>query len=385
MCMVPSNLRAALLAVTLGSLLVCSSVVTGAAVASQQPTPEQPAQMTQPPTDANDSSAPDDDAVVETFRDRFTSIETVVMTVETDMQMNDDRSMSTEQRLWVDYENDRARIEREFNGTETITVRNESETVVYSADENTLSTFNNTGSVGSRTMVSGMVNNSELSYETTERLDGERTYRLDVTPTDSGAMAISDSVEATLWIDTETYFPEKFHVVSDSEDFDYEMTGEFRNVTLNEPIPDSQFEIDVPDDAEKPDYASNMDTYDSLTAVEDGTEHTVPDPDVPDAYSFTEATVFNTSDHHSVNLRYESDEGDTIGVTASDVTEFDEDARDSFETVVVNGHSAYYAEFELGGNTTSSLMVTCSDTTYTVYGDLSKSETIDIAESLDCE
>jgi len=382
--MVPDNLRAALLAVTFGSLLVCSSVVTGAAVASQQPTPEQSVQTTQSSADGNDSSAPDGDAVVETFRDRFASIETVVMTVETDMQLNDDRSRTTEQRLWADYENNRIRIERESNGTETVTVRNESKTVIYNADENTVSTFDNSGSVGSRTMVNGILNNTELTYETTERLDGEQTYRLSVTPNES-AMAGPDSVETTLWIDTETYFPEKFHSVSDSENFDYEITGEFRNVTVNEAIPDSRFEIDVPDDAEKPDYASNMETYDSLTAVEDGTDHTVPDPDVPDAYSFTEATVFNSSDHHSVSLRYESDDGDTIRVSASGAMEFDEDERDSFETVVVNGHSAYYTEFEFGGNTTSSLMVTCGDTTYTVYGDLSKSETIDIAESLDCE
>jgi len=383
--MVPSNLRAALLAVTFGSLLVCSSVVTGAAVASQQPTLEQPAQTTQPPADANNSSAPDDDAVVETFRDRFTSIETVVMTIETDIQVNDNRSMSTEQRLWVDYENDRVRSEIDFNGTETVTVRNESKTVMYNAEENTVSTFNNTGSVGSPNMIRGILNNSELTYEATERLNGEQTYRVSVTPTDANAMARFDSVEATLWIDAETYFPEKFHAVTDSDDSGYEMTTRFRNVTLDEAIPDSRFEIDVPDDAEKPDYASNIETYDSLTAVEESTNLTVPNPEVPEAYNFEEGTVFNGSDYRSVSLRYESDDGETIRVSARGATEYDYDEQDSFETVAVSGHYAYYTEFDYDGNTTSSLVLPCEDTTYSVHGGLSKSGTIEIAESLDCE
>ena len=379
--MVPDDLRTALLAVTFGSLLVSSSVVAGAAATSLQPTPEQPAQTSQS-HGASTPSAPDAEAVVEQFRDRMASLDTVVLTMESEVQTNGNQTTTAEQRLWVDYQNDRIRTERETNQSETITVRNQSKTVIYNVGENTVSTFNNTSNVTAGIPLDRTLNTSKLSYAGTDQIDGERTYRLNVTPASRSAMSDSRSVDATLWIDAETYFPQRIHIATDGDNIEYETTSRFQNVTLNSSIPDDQFTIDIPDDAEKPGYESNMETYESLSALRNGTSHTVPEPDLPEAYSFEQARVFDSSDYHSITLQYEAANNETVTISTRSPTAVEYDDVERYEEVDVDGHTAYFTEFEFGGATTAVLTLSRDNATVSIVGDLSKSETIETAESL---
>jgi len=381
--MVPDELRTAAVAVTLGALVVCSGIGTGAAALADGSTaPVQPTETTPTPDDATDSS-PSGDEVVETFRERIGSLETVVMTVETNVTVDGDRTMSTEKRAWVDYENDRVRSETETDRTETITVRNESWTVTYDVKNEQVNRFEHDGETGPRTTVDRMLNSSDLSYEGRETRDGEAVYRLGVEPTNTESM--SGSVDATVWVDTETYFPEAVHVETDSENFDYEMDAQFRNVTLNASIPDDRFSIDIPEDAEEPDYSTpERTTYDSLSALRDGTNRSVPDPDVPDAFDFEEGSVVEGDDYHSITLQYADDE-DTLHVSKRPAIDYDYGESDRYEAVTVGDHTGYYTEFEYNGTTTSVLVLPCADTSYSLFGDLSKAESVDVAESLACE
>ncbi|WP_175452955.1 DUF2092 domain-containing protein [Halorientalis regularis] len=348
---------------------------------SLQSTPEQSAQTSGAP-DASQPPAPDAEVVVETFRDRMASLDTVVLTMESEVQMNGNQTTTAEQHLWVDYQNDRIRTERETNQSETITVRNQSKTVIYNAAENTVSTFNNTGNVTTGIPLDRTLNTSKLSYVGTEQIDGEQTYRLNVTPANASAMPDTQSVDATLWIDTETYFPQQIHIATDGENFKYETTSRFQNVTLNTSIPDDQFTIDIPDDAEKPGYESNMETYESLSALKNGTSHTVPEPDMPESYSFEQARVFDSSDYHSVTLQYEAANNETVTISTRDSTEVNYEDVERYDEVDVGGHTAYYTEFEFGGSSTAALTLPRDNSTVSIVGDLSKSETIEIAESI---
>jgi len=388
--MVPDTLRTATVAVLFSALVVFSGIGTGAAAIADGSTDAEqhattPADATDGAADddANDSAPPAGDEVVERFRERLGSLETAVMTVETNVTVDGGRTTSTEQRTWVDYENDRLRSETETDRTETITVRNESWTVTYDVENERVHRFENDGDAGPRTTVDRLLNSSDLGYEGRERLDGEATYRLSVEPTNTGSM--SGSVDATVWVDTETYFPEAAHVETDSESFDYEMDAQFRNVTLNASIPADRFTIDVPEDAEVPDYSTpERTTYDSLSALRNGTNRSVPDPDVPAAFDFEEGTVVEGDDYHAITLRY-TDGDERLHVSKRPAIDYDYGESDTYETVSVGDHTAYYTEFEYNETTTSVLVLPCADTTYSLFGDLSREESVDLAESLACE
>lgn len=385
--MVPDNLRAALIAVTFGALVVASGVTGAAAMTDQSPTAQQQVEQTENTTadaDERTDSSSDGEEVIETFKERVSSLDTLVMTYETNVTLNDNRTMTTHKKLWVDYENDRIRTETETDRTETITVRNESKTVTYDVENNQVNRFDNAGETDPRTTIDRLLNNSELSYEGRESLDGEQTYRLDVTPTNTDG--IDGSVDATVWLDTDTHFPVKMATSIDSGESNYDMTAQFRNVTLNEPIPDERFTIDVPDDAEEPDYSMpDRSAYDSLSTLKDNTNRSVPEPDVPDAYSFEKGQVVEGDDYHSVSLRYATEDGDNLHVATRSVTGFDYGDSDQFDTVDVGDHTGYYTDYEYNGNTTSILVLDCDDKSHSLSNQLSKEEIIDIGESLDCE
>lgn len=386
--MVPDNLRAALMAATFGSLVVLSGVGIGGVVAAQQPSEHvqspQPTQLSTVDPGGENESSPSGDEVVERFEERIESLETLAMTYETNVTVDENTTLTTTQTIWADYENDRIRTERETNQTHTITVRNETGTVTYDVENNQVNRFNTSGDMSQLTPVDGLVNDTEITYEGRERLDGQETYRLSVTPNTSNEL--SGSLNVTVWLDTETYYPTTVTSELEGGDHDYEMTAQLRNVTLNEPIDDDRFTIDVPEDAEEPDYSvPEVTNYDSLSALRDDTNRSVPSPDVPDTYSFEQGYVTNGDDYHSITLRYTNDDDETLHVVKRPATEYDFDESDQYERIGVGNATGYYSEYEFDGNTTSVVVLPCEDTTYSVSGDLSRHGTVDVAESLTCE
>lgn len=387
--MVPDNPRATLTAVAIGTLVLLSSIgAGGAAIAQQPPAVDRPAHDVQlTPSDAtdvndsNDSTAPDGDEVVEQLKDRLASLDTIVVTYETTMR-SDDRTTTSERKLWIDRENNRVRTEAETNRTTRITVRNESAIVTYDVENNRVSRIDRDGETTPRTLIEPLVNGSELTYEGRERIDGEIAYRLDVEP--SNALG-SDSTDVTLWLDPETYFPTRVTTVSGSGDAEFTSTVRIRNVTLNEPIPDDRFTIDIPDDAERRDYSTpDRTTYDSLASLQEETDGPGPAPDVPDAYTFEEGVVTAGADHDSITLRYAAGD-EYLHVVKRPASGYDLAESDTFRAVDVGNDTAYYTEYEFDGDTTAVVVLPCGDVTYSVSGPLSKGESLGIAESLGCE
>jgi len=387
--MVPDNLRGALVAVTLGSLVALSGVGIGGVVAAQQPSDDVPStQLIHAPSDGpdetNDTSTPTGDEVVERFEERIESLESVVMAYETNTRINGNTTRTSERRMWVDYENDRVRTEWETNRTHVITVRNESRMVSFDVENNQVNRFNVSADMGHVTPVNTLVTDTEITYEGRDRVDGEETYRLTMTSTNASDPL--GSVNVTVWLDTDTYFPTVVTSELDDGEHDFEQTTRFRNVSLNASIPDDRFTLDVPDNATEPEQSlPNVEEYDSLSSLREDTNQSVPSPDVPDTYTFNQGYVIAGDEYHSVTLRYVTDDDESLTVVKHPPMEYNISESDRYETIDVGNHTGYFIEYEYDGNTRSVVVLSCENTTYHVSGDRSKDETVSVADSLTCE
>ncbi|WP_276257932.1 DUF2092 domain-containing protein [Haloglomus litoreum] len=380
--MVPATTRAALTAVALGTLVLLSGVGASATVAQQPPAVDRPTHDGQLTTaSVNDSTVPDGEEIVERFEQRLVSLETVVMRYEMTMRFGN-RTTTTERKLWVDRENDRIRTETETNRTDLTTVRNETAIVTYDAESNQVRRIERSSETTPKTLIGPLVNGSELTYEGRERVGGEPTYRLDAEPTNSAG---SGSIDVTLWLDQETYFPTRIATVTETGGDEVTTTIRIRNVTLNEPIPDDRFTIDVPKDADRREHSvPDRSTYDSLPALRENTARSVPEPDIPDAYTFEEGVVTTGADGDSVSLQYAAGD-ESFRVVTRPATGYDLGEVEALEEVDIGNETGYYTEYEYGGATTAVLVLPCENATHSIYGDLSKDASIDIAESFGCE
>jgi len=398
----PDTLKAPLVAVLLGALLVLAGVTTGAVQIPQQETATDPQPTPTPTEDPTDEGEDDDesttattqntenltgDRILSTFQNRSDSLETLVMTAETNITTDDNETHSSEKKIWVDYENERIRTERTSDYGETITVRNESTTVTYNVEENSVSRFNS--SVTDRqfdpTGLERLSNNSDATFEGREQLDGEETYRLSLEPNMTGT-PVTGSVTITVWLDAETYFPKQTHSAVSSENYSFETTQQYRNVSLNESLSDDRFSIDVPDDAEEPSSSDfDMTSYESLSNLKANATQNVPSPDLPANYSFESGYIVEDGDDFSLTLRYTAGENETVTVSQRSGDGFNFSESEDFESVDVGNQTGWYNEYDTDASTVAMVAWDCDGNRYTVSGPLEKSETIDLAESIRCE
>jgi len=365
------DLRPSRLVATFGALLLVSSAVTGAAAVA--------APIGSTPTDDGPSDVSDvsGEEIVDTFEERVDSIDTLVMTKTTKMTMDGNQTSTTETKLWADFETDRIRREvvESSSGSETITVRNETGTITYRPDENQYNTYDVSSNVS--TMVTRMVGSAEFEYEASETVDGNEVYRLRAIPNTTADR--NADVTGTVWVDTETYFPTKVTVDTDTERMNYTMTMQFSNVSLNDDLSDSRFTIDIPANASEPEPQHHeRHTFDSLSDVRSEAEMSVPSPEVPDGYEFESAYLSEGDDYSVVRLRYTNGSDGDVSLSKRSDTGYNYSDNDVFEAVDIGNRTGWYNEFD--GN--SILIWESANHTYTLYGDISKSETIEIAEPI---
>jgi hypothetical protein len=107
--------------------------------------------------------------------------------------------------------------------------------------------------------------------------------------------------------------------------------------------------------------------------------------EVPDGYSFQNATVTTINNNTSVSLQYTNGSGDPINdslsVSISTArSEQQANASEFGQNVSIDGQSGTYVEAGDGGIVT----FTTDDLRYTISGPFSQDELISIAESIDC-
>lgn len=372
------------LSVALSLLLVASTGAIGAAAAA--PTDSGASAEADAQTTAPDETNLTAEEILAAHQDRVESMETVSMTVHSNMS-SDSYSSSSTQSIWIDFNDSQMRTEMNSEYANTTTVRNETGSITYDADDNVVRnssfTFEDMDPRETSRFAVLLNNEVELTYEATETVDGTETYRLDADPQYNYT---SGEIEATIWLDSETYMPVQYESSMDSDRYSYETTVQFDDVRVNETIPDERFSIDVPADAERPeDTTPDFESYDSESALRENTTQSVPDPDVPENYTFDSGYVTDGEEFSSIALSYTDGDDGSISVSqyasSGDTNSYYSES-DSFENVSIGNQTAYYNEYSYGESNTSVLVWNDGDRRYSIYGSESQSTVIDIAESL---
>jgi outer membrane lipoprotein-sorting protein len=227
------------------------------------------------------------------------------------------------------------------------------------------------GSNVSATVVSTLATQYEVTDYEEATVDGRETYRVTLAPETEG------SVDATVTahLDRETYFPVVVEQSYDLENRTFTSRTEYEDVTLNATIPDERFTFEPPENAtvETVDVPET-ESFESLDAMRESVDASVPDPAVPDGYEFTQGNVVH-GDNTSLTLRYENDTA-TLAVSKLESTRSMGDG----ENVTVGEHDGRVRTF---GETTM-VVWTCDGWTYSVSGELDREKLLDLAASMEC-
>jgi outer membrane lipoprotein-sorting protein len=353
---------------------VLSTGVVGVAFADSPSTSD-----VQPANEPTDS--PDGDAVIENFTQRIETLETVEFTRTTETELNGNTT-TTSQRVVADLADNQMRTEtlESPTGANTTTVVNETHGVTYNADENTVTEYEITSeNTHLLPQLTQLTNESAVEYEYagTDTVAGEEVYLLDATPKQTQTGNIGNA-SLTVAVDAETYFPVRIETDVQSERYNVSATQTYENVTINEEIPESAFELDVPEDATQPSFGGpDITSYDEYSALQSSATLSVPPAELADGYEFESARTIDGDGYYTVSMTYMDGE-ESVHVGVQGESPFDWSANEDYEAVSVGDETGYYAEYDEYGF----LRVETDDTSYSVHGTLDEGQAVDIAASI---
>jgi outer membrane lipoprotein-sorting protein len=351
-----------------------STGIAGAALADSPPTTDaQPANSSETTTDG--------EAVVENFTQRIETLETVEFTRTTESEF-DNETMSNTVRVVADLESEQKRTETiaSTHGSNTTTVINATHMTTYNADENTVNTFeygSNSRGYSMLPQLTQLANESAVEYEFlgTGTIDGEEVYRLDATPTQTPD---ETDVSLTVAVDTETYFPKQVTTEFSGEQYSVNSTRTYSNVNINEDVPESAFELDVPADATEPSSTGpDIESYDDYVSLQSDAEVSLPAAELPADYEFEGARIIDGDNYYSVSLTY-TDGDESVHVGVQDDSSFDWSERDGVEEVTLGDETGYYND----DGDYAFLHVDTGEQAYYLYGQLDEDQLIDIGTAV---
>jgi len=209
-----------------------------------------------------------------------------------------------------------------------------------------------------------------VAYTGTEPVDGRETYRLELTPNAPNMSLQSE----TVWLDSESLYPLKWHTEFVAHGTDHEYTTTYRNVTFNPTFDPGIFRVnseEIPEDVNE----VRIDNYDSASAMADDIEFPVPDPSVPKGFEL-ESASYRSTDPEFASLRYErpGSEAKIRIFVFGDETEVT-----SGTPVRVGSHEARRSLTDDGGKITW----VADGHTYRVSGTVGNETLIEVARSVD--
>lgn len=145
-----------------------------------------------------------------------------------------------------------------------------------------------------------LLNQTDISYQGTEKFGGRNVYIMKASPK-NGSMGIRYS----MWVDSENWMPLKMEMFDKNDKL---MTSiEYRDITFNTGIPDSEFEFKIPEGA-KVSTREKLAPPKKMTLEEAKKEvnFSVISPSyLPEGYVFESATVFKYDKMEIVSLTYQ--------------------------------------------------------------------------------
>ncbi|WP_135665307.1 outer membrane lipoprotein-sorting protein [Halorhabdus rudnickae] len=368
--MASTTSRPAVLAI----LLAAALITTGSAGIAFAETPAT--------TDVQTTEPADEDDVIDSFVERLSTLETVEFTRTTESEFGNETSRRTV-HVVADLEDIQKRTEtvNATVGSNTTTVMNESAIRTYDPAENTVSEYEISGEQTLLPTLDVLANESFVSYELAgmDTVNGNDTYVLEATPQRQAETDVEMSL--TVFVDTETYFPVRIESERTGETYTYSSTVTHSNVTLNEEIPESTFELDVPADTSEPsEYVGpDVSAYESYDDLSTQATLSLPAEELAAAFSFQEGTIVEGEDYYSVSLRYtDGEETISVNTRADPFNESIYEESDRYEAVEVGETAGYrYDSDEF-----TSLHWAEDEQAYSLYGEIENGTAMDIAESI---
>jgi outer membrane lipoprotein-sorting protein len=229
---------------------------------------------------------------------------------------------------------------------------------------------------GAPSVPSDAIEGFEVEYLGTQSIAGRTAHGFEMTSASEAAL----SVNRTLWLDSEFYYPLKTHQTLDTGNRTIEVTAELRNVTFNEAIPDETFEFDVPANATVDTLDISSKTFDSIAALREHVDFTVPEPPVPEEYEFQRARYIG-GNATQASLQYANSAGDRLVVSKMTYVSNASGGFASGENVTVAGQQARYVTT----GTAKILTWKCEASQFSVVAtDLEQEQLIAVAESVGC-
>lgn len=364
------NRRPAALAVLATALLVTSAFAGGVVAGS----PSAPT--------ADRTDTPDGDEVIDAFVERISTLETAQYTQTTETTYNNQTNSQTV-RVAADLEDLQKRTETVSTsvGSNTTTVVNETAAVTYNEDENTVSEYDVRRQLV-LPRIEALANESQVEYDYrgTATVEGQDTHVLVGSPVQQSASDSDVQSSVTVYVHAETSFPVQIETETNTENGEFSSTITFDNVTLDEPIPESTFDIDVPDDATDPTATTETEysSYESYSNLAANTNLSIPGAEIPGDFDFDHGTVVDGENYDSVSLSYtDGDQMVTVNTRASTLNGFDYSDSDRHEAVDLGDTTGYLYSHE---DFTSLHWET--DQSYYLYSQVRNETAVTIAQSI---
>lgn len=216
-----------------------------------------------------------------------------------------------------------------------------------------------------------------------ERVGSDTVADRPVTVVEVTTNASSEFVpeKMTLWIDDETYYPLKYEFAVAGYS-DVTMTVAFEKFDPDADLSDDRFAFDPPADARVLEHDDLPRWHHpSVESVDERVPFDVPDPDVPEGFTFASGNSGENLAGWWASITYQNDTGDRVAVSVSE--EADEVALGiGGETVAIGDEEATLTTFEVRNVSSTSITWTSGDLTYRVRGTADEETLRAVAESI---
>ncbi|MEA1868851.1 MAG: outer membrane lipoprotein-sorting protein [Euryarchaeota archaeon] len=224
-------------------------------------------------------------------------------------------------------------------------------------------------------IIRNLLNETDLSYGGTESINGRSAYVLNITPRDETEL-VQDITNTRVWVDCENWM--LLGIAMYDPDENLAVKTEYRDITFNTGIPDSEFIFEVPEGAVvvERSFEDRMPQEMTLEEARGNLSFDLKTPlYLPDGCEFDHAVVFGKN---RVSLMY------TNGSELLHISEWVSDAVDHIEPeisdpkgVSINGTDGEFGSM-FGINT---LRWSAGGIEYSLSGTITKEEMLRVAES----
>ena len=223
-------------------------------------------------------------------------------------------------------------------------------------------------------IIRSLLNETDLSYEGTESVDGRSVYVLNITPRDETEL-VQDITNIRAWVDCENWM--LLGIMMYDPDGTLAVKSEYRDITFNTGIPDSEFIFEVSEGAVVVEE-SFEDRIPHEMTLEEARNHLSFDLKtplyLPDGCEFDHAVVFGKN---RVSLMYTNgSELLQISEWVSDAVDHSEPGIENPEVVSINGTDGEFGSV-FGINT---LQWSASGIEYALSGTITKEDMVRVAE-----